>query len=505
MDVIRTYRFREGYLLSDIDPDDALLDPKTERTMAFDQLAVGFASLSPEFITKKTALLERGESFLIDGRVGDDPVSIGGRLEDDGALTLSIGPGEGKSGRQVVETETIDALRAELADLRASLDVGAAPMWREDGSNAVIWANSAYVDLVQRLRDGQAPGWPLPRIFAPDLESEISDGTVRRCVLELPDRDGANWYDVTRDQLPDGSRFYVAQPSDRLVRAETDLRDFVQTLTKTFAALPIGLAVFDRRRELVTFNPALVALTAAEPAFLTSRPDLRAFLDRLRDLQRIPEPRDYQSWRDEITRLETGAQDGTFHELWDLPEGKSFRVMGRPHPDGAIAFMFEDISAEVDLTRKFRAELDLLQATLDATPSAIAVFDAAGAMVCANAGYARLWGDDPATAADMPSLTKASALWASRCKPTRLWGEVRQFISHEVERTPWSEEIQHIDGTPILVRMSPVRGRYSVVQFAPKGAAWDDPLSGLNPDQGTAMAPATARQTLKSAAKAASA
>ena len=44
------------------------------------------------------------------------------------------------------------------------------------------------------------------------------------------------------------------------MQAETALRGFMQTLAKTFAHLPTGLAIFDQHRQLALFNPALAPL-----------------------------------------------------------------------------------------------------------------------------------------------------------------------------------------------------------------------------------------------------
>jgi PAS domain-containing protein len=52
-----------------------------------------------------------------------------------------------------------------------------------------------------------------------------------------------------------------------IVRAQQAQKNFVQTLTKTFATLSIGLAIFDRNRQLMLFNPALIDLTALPPIF----------------------------------------------------------------------------------------------------------------------------------------------------------------------------------------------------------------------------------------------
>ncbi len=502
-DILHSYRFREGYLLSEINPDDAFLDTDIDRSSAFRQLVSALSPLSPEMADRIGALTDKGQAFLLDARIGSDLVSIGGRMEDD-AMVLTVGPAGEIAGRQVVEATTLEALQSELADLRATLDSGATLMWREDDRRRVIWANAAYVAMVERHRDGETPGWPLPQLFADQLDPLPTDGTLRRCQLDLPDREDSAWFEISREHLPGGTALFSAQPVDRLVNAETSLRTFLQTSTKTFAALPIGLAVFDRRRELVTFNPALLNLTNVPFDFLSTRPDLTSFLDALREQHRIPEPRDYKAWRNEIARLEEGAETGTYQELWELPDGKSFRVLGRPHPDGAIAFMFEDISAEVSLTRQFRADLDMSQAVLDTVPIGIAVFQADGTMQAANAGYSQLWGHDPATAEQMPNLGETTALWAAHCEPSGVWGDIRQFVAHEIERGPWVEEVCTREGFRLAVRMAPARGRATVIQFMPLDDSMIDPLGGLGPSAETPLIDAArAARRPESAAKSA--
>ena len=96
-------------------------------------------------------------------------------------------------------------------------------------------------------------------------------------------------------------------PADTAVHAEAALRSFIQTLSQTFAHLKIDFAIFDRRRQLVLFNPALGDLTGLAPEFLSSRPTLFSLLDALRERRMIPEPRDYKHWRREMLELEAAA------------------------------------------------------------------------------------------------------------------------------------------------------------------------------------------------------
>ena len=490
-DAPRRYEFREGYLLSAIDPNDAFLRSDTDRSSAFDLLGRALKPLNPDLPTRFIGLARRGEAFLLPATFGQDLLSIAGRVEHD-RLVITIGPSEAGTGRQVVDSASLAALDEEISDLRQALDAARCPIWRMSPDGRVIWANAPYVALVERVASVRHPQvtWPLPSLFADHLDPPPEPGSLRRCHLALPHHDagiatapeGALWFEVAVTRQADTSLWCTALPSDRLVGAEISLRNFVQTLSKTFAQLPIGLAIFDKRRELVLFNPALVTLSTLTPQFLSARPGLFAFLDALRDHQRMPEPKNYRSWRDEIARLERGAEDGTFQELWTLPGGQSFRVIGRPHPDGALAFMFEDITAEVSLTRKFRSDLDMYQALLDDMPAAMAVFSAEGRLSLVNAAYAALWGVEPGAVIGVLSVTEATRTWQARARPSGIWGDIRQFALPQSDRAGWSDAIVLGDGRAFRVDVVPLSGGAMAVSFhcrkaAAEGQTLDAPIT----------------------------
>jgi len=101
----------------------------------------------------------------------------------------------------------------------------------------------------------------------------------------------------------------------------------------------------------------------------------------------MPEPKNYKTWRHRMADLISAAETGQFEETWSLETGQTYRVTGRPHPDGAIAFLLEDISTEVLLTRNFRAELEMGQSLVDTFDDALAVFSHAGVLTFSNKAY----------------------------------------------------------------------------------------------------------------------
>ena len=421
------------------------------------------AALAPRFpgLQDRLAALGEGESLSIPSEGGDVRLTAEWR-----AGLTRIALSEDTAEAPALDPWGSRALSEEAETLRRIVNGAPMLVWTEDPDGTVRWANAAYVDAVARRHPGRALTWPLPRLFEGRPGGADRLDPPRRLSVEFPDAEGPAWFECRAEEVGDGRTLVFAQPCDALVRAESTMREFVQTLTKTFAHLTTGLAVFDRERRLALFNPALTDLSGLEPQFLSGRPSLNEFLDGLRETQRMPEPRDYKSWRDRIAALESAAATGTHIETWSLPGGQTFRVTGRPHPDGAVAFLFEDISAEISLTRRFRSELELGQAVVDSLDEAIAVFSSTGALLMSNSAYDALWQVETGETLAEVSVSDATRDWARMCAPTPLWGDLRDFVHSRGERVDWSGEVWLRDGRRLLCRFSPLAGGATLVGFS---------------------------------------
>jgi PAS domain-containing protein len=468
------YAFAGGRLVSEVRANDPFLAPDTDRAFAPTALSEAMAVLHPDLPDRIDDLMWRGEPFRVIGYLGADALSVAGLVEQ-GTLVVSVAPAADGEGR------FLEMAERQRAIMQHGLTLSADAQWTEATGGRVTWCNEAYLALCAEAGATSEAHrhWPPPRLFGDQLDPPPTDGNRRRCYLKRHDSDATHWFEVAAMHLADATVLCSARPIDRLVTAETSLRDFVQTLSKTFATLPVGLAVFDRKRELVLFNPALVSNSMLDPAYLSRRPTLRGFLDQLREMQRMPEPRDYRSWRDEISVLEQGAEQDRYHEIWSLPSGETLRVTGRPHPNGAIAFLFEDISQEVSLTRRFRTDLDLDRGILDDLPAGVIVFDRDGEVRRTNAAYRAMLGAaaDDANAAPGATLAETTQAWQERFQPSRLWGEIRQFTRHETDRAAWSDVVVEKTGAQVHCRVAPLRGGNTIVWFLPEEASWSDLLS----------------------------
>ena len=306
-------------------------------------------------------------------------------------LTVSFWPSFGKAD---AKTHAKDATNA-------------APilLWHEAPDGRVTWANAPYLALTQATQgvDG------LARLFGPD-----TSGKQRRTV----EVDGEfRWFDVDHSPVTYG-RIGHATPVDTVVRLEQALGEMLQTMAKTFAHLPTGLAVFDRDRHLQLFNPALCDLTGLSPAFMSRRPSLNAFLDAMRDRKTVPEPADWKAWRRRLTDMD-----------------------------------------------RHRADLELGQAVIDSLDDAIAVFSGSGHLVMSNAAYAAFWGHDPAGLVGDIGIRHLADQWRSASAPTPVWAQAEEFVTLIEDRAPWQAEVRLADGRLIGCRVTPLSGGATMMAF----------------------------------------
>lgn len=441
--------------LADATPPARNLIRSDERILNWNDVRNSLLARFPEFPLTPDPSLEDGVLYI-----------PGGEPEDTATLTVETVGGmtrvqlhEAPEGPEDCE----EAVTEELRSLRETLNLTPYPMWSLTKAGGVDQTNFAY-DKLSKLalrEDSEGPIFPI-------LQSDIDSGKTRRVPVINRESGQKHWYDICV-RTGEKTRLCFAIDVDPVVQAEDAQRNFVQTLAKTFAQLSIGLAIFDRNRQLALFNPALIDLTNLPADFLSGRPTLFTFFDSLRDKRIMPEPKDYGTWRQRISSLIEAASDGSYQETWSLPSGSVYSISGRPHPDGAIAFLFEDITAEITLTRRFRSDIEQGQAILDQLDDAIVVFGNDGTITATNQAYRALWRTDPERSFASTTVIDATRLWQDNCKATPIWGEIRDFAALRDNRTEWFGDVMLLNGDTLRCQTAPLQNGATMVVFSTLG------------------------------------
>ncbi|MWD29624.1 PAS domain-containing protein [Aquicoccus sp. SCR17] len=404
------------------------------------------AELRPEEVTQPLHLVPAD---------ADDAGAVS-LLPGHGVLTLLLQEG-------ATDPEARRALRrcrAELEVQRRALDAAPYQIWQSDGAGGIAWSNAPYRRLARHL--GHADEETAP-IF--DLPEETDLPLRPRRQRLVPQQGGEPlWYDVTSVEH-EGTWLHYAIDVNASVQAEIAQRNFVQTLAKTFAQLTTGLAIFDRRRRLALFNPALIDLTGLPVEFLARQPDLNSFFDRLRDTRIMPEPKDYLAWRRRISTLVSEASSDEYAEVWQLASGLTYRLSGRPHPDGAVAFLIEDITDEVSMSRRFRSELELGQSVVDTFDEAVAVFSRLGTMTLCNRAYRQLWQAAPEDGFAEVTIAISAQQWRATCSPGAVIDDLAGFVTRIGTREGWSAALETEHGSRVRCRAEPLPGGGTLIGF----------------------------------------
>jgi PAS domain-containing protein len=252
----------------------------------------------------------------------------------------------------------------------------------------------------------------------------------------------------------------------------------------TFAHLSTGLAIFNRERLLILFNPALLDLTSLPADFLSKRCSAKSFFDQLRELRITPDTPTHKSWAKQVDLITQAALEGRYSETWTLPTGATYRVTGRPHPDGALVFLFEDITAEITVTRRFRTELDTCHRVLDAVETSLVLFSSTGQLQLCNDAYRRLWKSDPESSFAKYTLRDAITLWQESCTNTEVWSQVQERILSVSLRQFWQTTISLKTQKTLRLSLTPILGGMTLVSFEPVSAGTAIHLREKSANQG---------------------
>lgn len=455
----RSFRFRNGYLVEHSDNVGFLLPEPLNRLTAWRDLQAALRPIAPGCGAAFKALSHAGTAFTAEGRFGEDRLRILGHRDGDD-LCIGIVACDVGAPSICVDRTALEAIEAERAFLAVAADTSPSLSWRIDTDGTVIWANSAYRATVARsLGADAARGWPIHALF-PGTTGSAAERSRRKCSgPDLMD----HWFDVTLSPpASDGTRAGHAISLDAFVTAEDALRGSLQALTRGFAQLPVGLAIFGADGRLMSFNPQLIDLSGLDAAWLSRRPSMTDVFARLRTRQDIPAPAGFAEW---CAAIAGGAGAAPHTESWSGSDATGRRLTARPQSDGSLTLVIEDTSGAIAGTILRDRHDATVASLLDATDQGFVLFDAAGRRGLVNEEAQRLWLSGRAQLPD--TLGGCLTFWRMLCRATPLWGEIRDLSNGTLDAAvAWDEAIVTQNGTQMKVRVLPLPDGALALAFA---------------------------------------
>ncbi|MBV8700944.1 MAG: PAS-domain containing protein, partial [Bradyrhizobium sp.] len=410
------------------------------------------------------SLREHGEGFLL-----NLTASNGHALE---AIGRAIG------GQAIVRIRELAGVRRNLAEisaqhqkllqetvmLRGFVDTAPWPIWTRQGG-ALSYANLAYARATEAVSGEDAVARRIELLDTSDrteLERVLVAGDTFDARLPIVARGERRMFDVHVKNIGRGRVGIAidASEADALSQALVRMADAHR---RTLDQLSSGVAVFDGQRRLAFYNDSYRRLWDLEPAFLDGHPDDSSVLDRLRAARKLPEQADFRAWKAKLHEAYRAVE--TASDTWYLPDGRALSVVTTPNPEGGVTYLFDDVTKNLDLARRFDGLTRVQRETLDSLAEAVAVFGSDGRAQLFNPAFARMWRLSPESLRERPHIDTVETL----CKPlfddAPAWRAIREAITAIENRSDVALKLERKDGSVLDCMSRPLPDGATMLTF----------------------------------------
>ena len=386
------------------------------------------------------------KALLIRGGLADP------KIAPNGSALLWIFDATDSEGQIAKLRDENEAARAAFDALSALIEAAPVPMWHRSPDLRLTLVNSAYVaavdaengeqviangiELVETI-NGFSPvdaaarakerGEPLERVVATTVGGE------RRMtqVVDVPlGKSGIAGYAIDIQELEDARR-----EQRRFGESQRDMLDKISA----------GVAQFDADKSLKFCNLPFQRIFSMRQQWIADRPEFPRVLDRMREMNRLPEVRDFPEWREERTGWFQAAK--AKEENWLLADGTHLRVLANPTPDGGLLVIFEDRTEQVQLASARDTLLRVRTATFDNLFESLAVFAADGKLNIWNHQFANNWGLEEQDLGKHPRVDSLMQKMAGQLRQPARISEVREMVrSATTERQQKGGRLNFADG-----------------------------------------------------------
>jgi signal transduction histidine kinase len=442
-------------------PQDAQQSP--QRILAFGTW------LSPEPALQMdhavNALREAGEGFLL-----NLTTSTGRSIE---AMGRAVG------GQAIVRIRELSGLRRELAEmtlrhkglleetemLRGFAAAAPWPIWAKRAAGGLMFANAAYARATEAANVADAVQRDLELLDSGDrndMTRALNDNSAFTARLPIVVRGERRFYDVHALKVSGGSAGIAIDASEA-----TALRDALVRMTeahrRTLDQLSSGVAVFDGQRRLAFYNDSYRRLWDLDRAFLDGNPDDSSVLDRLRAARKLQEQPDFRAWKAKLHEAYRAIEPAK--DTWYLPDGRAISIVTTPNPEGGVTYLFDDVTASLDLERRFDRANRMQGETLDSLAEAVAVFGSNGRVQLFNPALEKMWKLSAEALEEHPHITAVED-W---CKPlfddVSTWQTLRDAITSIENRVAVRLKLQRKDGSVLDCMTMPLPDGATMLTF----------------------------------------
>jgi signal transduction histidine kinase len=355
--------------------------------------------------------------------------------------------------------------QAALAALSRLIEAAPFPIWHRGPDLRLALVNSAYVAAVEGADATSVVASQVELVDEADGRNALREaaevreaGTPAFRVVPATIAGERRMMQIVELPVgPAGVAGFAIDVEER-EQARAELARFQSAQRDMLDRLSAGVAQFNRDRSLVFFNQPFARLFGLTVDFLADRPEFDRVIEAMRDARKLPEPRDFPSWKAERREWFTAGL-AAIEEDWELPDRRHLRVVAQPLPDGGLLAVFEDRTRQIHLESDRERMVQVQTTTFDNLAEGIAVFGSNRRLKLWNNRFRELWELDPEALADAPPVEALATHLAGRADKSRQGMLVRDLVrGATTSRRPRSGRFALKDGRQFALAAIPIAG-----------------------------------------------
>ncbi len=407
---------------------------------------VNLAQKTGSDFTRAIEVQGSDKALLIRGGLADQKIAPNGSAL---LWVFDATDSEGQIGKLREENERT---RAAFDSLSALIEAAPVPMWHRASDLRLTLVNSAYVKAVDATDGGEVIAGGLELIETIDgispmnaaAQAKENGKPIERVVATTIGGERRTTHVVDVPLGKSGIAGYAIDVQD-LEDARKDQQRFRESQREMLDKISAAVVQFDADKSLKFCNLPFQRIFSMRQQWIAERPEFPRVLDRMREMNRIPEVRDFPQWREERTGWFLSSE--TIEENWLLADGTHLRVIANPTPDGGLLVIFEDRTEQVQLASARDTLLRVRTATFDNLFESLAVFAADGKLNIWNHQFANNWGLDEDDLGKHPRVDALLQKMAGRLQQPARISEVRETVRKAtVDRLQQSGRLNFSDG-----------------------------------------------------------
>ena len=412
------------------------------------------------------ALFRDGQAFSVLLRT-----AAGAHIEADGRAA---------GGRAILRLREVAGRKRDLARIldqhrqlvrdtlagRSLLNALPMPVWFRSSDGRIEWVNDAYVKAVEAASEQEVRDRQIELLESRQRQAArtaLSVGVAYRDRLHLISAGVRKAHDVV--VLPLESASVGAAIDVAAIESEQgEIARHVGAYERTLDRVATGVAIFGPDQRLTFYNDAYRKLWQLDADWLAAKPADCEILDRLRELSRIPEMRDYRGWKSKI--LDGYTSGAEYDDWWHLLDGRTIHVSSAQRPDGGVTYIYDDVTEKIALESRFNAMIAVQRETLDNLKEGVAVFATDGRLQLFNSAFAQIWKLSRSRLTEGPHIDEIIGQCVPQFNDPATWSRISRAVTCISDRRqPLNGSMVRLDGSYIDFAASPLPDGATLITY----------------------------------------